>query len=439
MLNFGNKEFRNLQEQVLKNAQDIEVLQGRPLLEIEIVDELPETGEAGVLYLVPVEDAETGNLYEEFVWVEEAWEQVGSTEIDLSAYPTLAGDNEFSGTNSFGDVTVEDLETDNILPSASNSFNIGSGGAKYDAGYINTIHADWKVETPRLQSTSNEIAIISTGENAMVTIYPENDAKLNLGKSNKRIQAIYVTNVANEYSSLQLKGKSGITISCDNGSNVAPSTNGQLGLGSDAARWNKIYVSANGIDFGNNAWIQKDGSNRVIITNGGTAKVKVGNGETYFANHIEPDNSNTYDLGRTAMRWNNAYVNYLVDSNNNTIVVDKIATKPDYNNPSIFADGTLNGSGSDTIDMTETGVPEDGLYMFTYGNCQCFLTLTHTMVQNAAQYPIRCTCPMMFNGSAYPGILKIERSADLLTFTVATAGVGNVQPSGFEWKLIRVM
>ena len=26
MLNFGNKEFRNLQEQVLKNAQDIETL-----------------------------------------------------------------------------------------------------------------------------------------------------------------------------------------------------------------------------------------------------------------------------------------------------------------------------------------------------------------------------------------------------------------------------
>ena len=29
MLNFGNKEFRNLQEQVLKNAQDIETLKGR--------------------------------------------------------------------------------------------------------------------------------------------------------------------------------------------------------------------------------------------------------------------------------------------------------------------------------------------------------------------------------------------------------------------------
>ena len=89
--------------------------------------------------------------------------------------------------------------------------------------------------------------------------------------------------------------------------------------------------------------------------------------------------------------------------------------------------------------MTQTGVPGDGLYMFTYGNCQCFLTLTSTMIQNAAQYPIRCPCPTMFNGSAYPGILKIERAADVLTLTVATAGVGNVQPSGFEWKLIKVM
>ena len=66
MLNFGNKEFRNIQEQVLKNAQDIEELKGRPLLEIKFVDELPEEGEAGILYLVPVEDGEDPNNYEEY-------------------------------------------------------------------------------------------------------------------------------------------------------------------------------------------------------------------------------------------------------------------------------------------------------------------------------------------------------------------------------------
>ena len=93
----NNKIYRNLQEQVLKNAQDIEELKGRPLLEIQIVEELPEEGVGGVLYLVPAADGDEGNLYEEFVWVEGEWEQVGSTEIDLSAYPTLAGDNTFTG------------------------------------------------------------------------------------------------------------------------------------------------------------------------------------------------------------------------------------------------------------------------------------------------------------------------------------------------------
>lgn len=67
MLNFGNKEFRNLQEQVLKNAQDIEFLKEKPGLSISIVDELPETGEEGILYLVPIEDPEEGNYYEEYV------------------------------------------------------------------------------------------------------------------------------------------------------------------------------------------------------------------------------------------------------------------------------------------------------------------------------------------------------------------------------------
>ena len=42
MLNFGNKEFRNLQEQVLKNAQDIEVLKEMPNLNISIVEWAPE-------------------------------------------------------------------------------------------------------------------------------------------------------------------------------------------------------------------------------------------------------------------------------------------------------------------------------------------------------------------------------------------------------------
>ena len=64
MLNFGNKEFRNLQEQVLKNAQDIETLKGRANLQVVIVEELPEVGNPNYIYLVALDDGESPNVYE---------------------------------------------------------------------------------------------------------------------------------------------------------------------------------------------------------------------------------------------------------------------------------------------------------------------------------------------------------------------------------------
>ena len=69
MLNFGNKEFRNLQEQVLQNAKDIATLKGRENLQIVIVEELPEEGNPNYIYLVPNEEGEESNVYNEYIWL----------------------------------------------------------------------------------------------------------------------------------------------------------------------------------------------------------------------------------------------------------------------------------------------------------------------------------------------------------------------------------
>ena len=69
MLNFGNKEFRNLQEQVLKNAQDIDALKGIKNLQVVIVEELPEVGNPNYIYLVPNEGSEEANVYNEYIWL----------------------------------------------------------------------------------------------------------------------------------------------------------------------------------------------------------------------------------------------------------------------------------------------------------------------------------------------------------------------------------
>ena len=52
----------------------------------EIVSELPETGKANILYLVSKTEAASGDGYDEYLYINGAWERVGSTDIDLSGY-----------------------------------------------------------------------------------------------------------------------------------------------------------------------------------------------------------------------------------------------------------------------------------------------------------------------------------------------------------------
>ena len=52
----------------------------------QVVSELPRTGEKGVIYLVPQSGGSGTNIKDEYIWVNNAWEKIGSTDIDLSGY-----------------------------------------------------------------------------------------------------------------------------------------------------------------------------------------------------------------------------------------------------------------------------------------------------------------------------------------------------------------
>ena len=52
----------------------------------EIVSELPGTGKTNILYLVAKTEAASGDGYDEYLYINGAWERVGSTDIDLSGY-----------------------------------------------------------------------------------------------------------------------------------------------------------------------------------------------------------------------------------------------------------------------------------------------------------------------------------------------------------------
>ena len=52
------------------------------------VNTLPVTGEPNIIYLVPKATPETSNACDEYIWQDNAWELIGSTDIDLSGYVT---------------------------------------------------------------------------------------------------------------------------------------------------------------------------------------------------------------------------------------------------------------------------------------------------------------------------------------------------------------
>lgn len=58
-------------------------------LSVEIVQELPSTDiSSDKLYLVPNSSSSADNIYDEYIYVNNAWENIGSTAIDLEDYYT---------------------------------------------------------------------------------------------------------------------------------------------------------------------------------------------------------------------------------------------------------------------------------------------------------------------------------------------------------------
>lgn len=52
----------------------------------EIVESLPENGEYNILYLVPKSGTSEQDIYDEYIWISNSFEHIGTTAVDLSDY-----------------------------------------------------------------------------------------------------------------------------------------------------------------------------------------------------------------------------------------------------------------------------------------------------------------------------------------------------------------
>lgn len=55
-------------------------------LKKQIVETLPKTGQSDIIYLVPKSTSETNNAYDEYQWINNKWELMGDSQIDLTGY-----------------------------------------------------------------------------------------------------------------------------------------------------------------------------------------------------------------------------------------------------------------------------------------------------------------------------------------------------------------
>lgn len=88
----NGKTARNIQEQVAFITEKVKELFAAVSelgFKVLTVEELPQEGAARTIYLVPSSDPETENIYDEYIWTEDGWEKIGSTDIDLTNYMTL--------------------------------------------------------------------------------------------------------------------------------------------------------------------------------------------------------------------------------------------------------------------------------------------------------------------------------------------------------------
>lgn len=127
----------------------------------EVVVTRPEIGEAGVIYLVPSSNSATENLYEEWLWVDDKWEQIGSAGLNLSNYAQLTTANTFSADNTFNGNLIKKTSTialadNSVLNRSEMDSRYGLKGAANTWTGVNTFNAattfEDKVDAANIES-----------------------------------------------------------------------------------------------------------------------------------------------------------------------------------------------------------------------------------------------------------------------------------------------
>lgn len=85
-------------------------------LTAKVVSQLPQTGENGILYLIPRESTTEGNIYDEYLWVMKedetfGFEKIGATEVSVTLYDGPGQNTDGAMTQKAVTDALKDLST----------------------------------------------------------------------------------------------------------------------------------------------------------------------------------------------------------------------------------------------------------------------------------------------------------------------------------------
>ena len=137
-------------------------------IRFSIVDELPSTGESNIIYLVPNTTSSEKNVYDEYIWVNNAFEIIGSTAIDLSNYAKLDSDNVFTGVqyfNATSGILIDGFKLNNAFLTNWQTEINKIEGIETDIstveGNINTLNTKVSANTTNIETNTNDIESIN--------------------------------------------------------------------------------------------------------------------------------------------------------------------------------------------------------------------------------------------------------------------------------------
>ena len=199
--------------------------------EYEVVQTLPATGEAGKIYLV-ANSGTTPNIYDEYIYVNNAFEKIGTTEMDLSNYYTKTQTDTLLGAKADQSTTYTKTEVDTALGNKANSSDVytktqvdtalgnkANSSDVYSKSEVNTalagkqdaIDANHKLDADLIDNSTSDNKTYETGSGAPTTSTVGSVGELYVDKSTGTVY-VCISDTGGTYTWEPVSGGSGPTV-----------------------------------------------------------------------------------------------------------------------------------------------------------------------------------------------------------------------------------